>query len=388
MKVLDGINIVDFTTFLAGPYLGRLLADFGANVIKVEGEMPESYRALGFAFASQNRNKRSLSVDMKKTEGKEIVTTLIKKADIIVENSRPGVMQRLGFDYESCRKLNPDIIYISASGWGSSGPLSELPGLDPVIAALSGLMVSTCGPDNPPIYPRCNFSDVGVSALGAFGAALALLDRQRTGKGQRVQTSLLQAALALNSHIAIDYPGIVRNYVDSMYPKGSSAVSRLYCGVDGKWFFVDCRTEDDWVNLCKSTYQEYLLKDPRFAAPAARKQNDNALQKILEEHLALTATESWLEVFRKNNVPSMPAPYEQDIYSDPYFAETDVFIEQDHPDLGHAKLVGFPAEFSNMENVLTRRAPLLGEQTAEILAELGYTQDRIDGLKKNKVVFW
>jgi formyl-CoA transferase len=388
MKVLKGIKILDFTTFLAGPYMVRLLADLGASVIKVESEMPESYRMLAFAFATQNRNKRSLSIDLKKPAGKEIVTQLVRQADIIVENARPGVMKRLGLDYESCKKLKPDIIYISATGYGSSGPLAELQGLDPVVSALAGLMVSTCGPDNPPIYPRCNFTDVGVSALGAFGAALALLARKKSGQGQKVETSLLQSALALNTHYIIDYPGIEREYIDDIYPKGPSALCRLYCGTDGKWFFLNCTTEDDWQNLCKSTFQEFLLTDARFATPAARKKNNKALEAILAEQFSLTLADSWLAVLRQNNVPSAPALYEQEIYGNTHYAENGIFIEQEHPDLGgKACLVGFPGVFENMENMVTGRAPLLGEQTAEILAELGYADEQIAGLKKDKVVF-
>ncbi len=389
MKVLDGINVLDFTTFLAGPYLCRLLADLGASVIKVEGEMPESYRMLAFAFASQNRNKRSLSLDLKKAEGKEIVTRLVKKADMVIENARPGVMQRLGFDYDGCKKLKPDIIYVAATGFGPGGSLSKLQGLDPIISALSGLMVSTCGPDNPPIYPRCNFTDVGVSALGAFGAALALLARRTTGHGQKVETSLMQSAMALNTNYIIDYPGIHREYIDSLCPKGKSALDRFYAGVDGKWFFLCCNTQEDWINMCRCTFQEYLLTDERFSTPESRNNNDRCLAEILAGYFSLTLTDCWLEIFHKNRVPAVPAFSEQEIYSASQFIDNDIFIEQEHPDLGgKATLVGFPAEFENMENVLNTRAPLLGEHTAEILQEIGYTHEEIERLKTCKVVFW
>ena len=388
MKVFENIRVVDFSTFLAGPLLCRFLADLGARVIKVETEMPEPYRMLAIAFASQNRNKRSISVDMKKEQGKTIVTELVKKADIVVENARPGVMQRLGFDYDSCKKLKPDLIYVSASGFGTKGSLSELPGLDPIAAGLSGQMLSTCGPDNPPIYSRANIADVGVSGLGAYGTALALLARLKTGKGQKVESSLLHSAIAFGSHVFIDYRGIRRDYLNDREPKGTSATNRMYCAIDGKWFFVSCRSEEDWVNLCKATCLEGLVTDPRFADAEARRKNDGALAEMLSDCFGLAYAEGMISLLRSHNVPVAAALYETELYNDPQFVENDVFVWQEHPHIGKSQLVGFPVDCDNIENVLTSRAPLLGEQTQEILMELGYDQGKIDGLKADKVVFW
>ena len=388
MKVLKGIRVVDFTTFLAGPYLCRLLADLGAEVIKVEAEMPETYRILAIAFASQNRNKRSISVDLKKEQGKAIVRELIKKADIVVENARPGVMQRLGFDYDSCKTLNPEVIYVSATGFGTKGPLADLPGLDPLAAAFSGQMVNTCGPSNPPIYPKVTAADVGVSALGAFGTVLALLARRKTGKGQKVTTSLLHSAIAFGTNTFLDYAGIEREYIDDLSPKGSSATSRLYCGIDGKWFFVQCNSEEDWKNLCASTRLEYLMSDKRFKTPAARRRNDAALTQILSGCFALAYADNWITLLRSNNVPVAPALYETEIYNEAQYLENDIFVWQDHPEIGRSQLVGFPAQFQNIENVLDRCSPQLGEHTSEILTELDYDKEQIGKLKTDKVVFF
>jgi formyl-CoA transferase len=217
---------------------------------------------------------------------------------------------------------------------------------------------------------------------------MALFNRVKTGKGQKVDTSLLHSAIAFATNTFIDYPGIKRQYIDDRSPKGKCATSRLYCGIDGKWFFVHCNNEEDWKNLCKTAYLEYLIEDPRFADPAERLKNDDTLVQIFAQCFALAYAENWVGVLRKNNVPAAPALYEQEIYNEPHFQENGIFIWQEHPDIERSQLAGFPAEFSNIENVLEKRAPLLGEHTAEILTELGYDKERIEKLKKDKVIFW
>ena len=176
--------------------------------------------------------------------------------------------------------------------------------------------------------------------------------------------------------------------MDDLYPKGSSATSRLYCGIDGKWFFVQCGSEEDWKNLCTSTRLEYLMSDKRFETPAARRRNDAELTQILSGCFALAYADNWITLLRSNNVPVAPALYETEIYNEAQFLENDTFVWQDHPEIGRSQLVGFPAQFQNIENVLERCSPKLGEHTREILIEIGYDENQIADLKNTKVVFY
>jgi formyl-CoA transferase len=275
MYALDGIRISDTTTMLNGPYATMLLSDMGADVIKIEAPDGDPWRSVGGGFLACNRGKRSIAVDMKKDEGKKIVFDLISMSDLFAENARWGVWHRLGLDYESLVEIKPDIIYLSILGHGSSGPFSTRPAYDPLLQSRSGQMVAQGGFGKPPVFHKIPINDQAGPMLAAYGAMLALLTRARTGKGQHVETSLTNAAVAMQSGDFMDYPGMERRYLGNTDIKGLNATHRLYEAADGRWIFVLCPTEGHWRNLCQAMALENLLSDPRFATQDKRSENDS-----------------------------------------------------------------------------------------------------------------
>jgi len=270
---LGGIRVVDLTSYIAGSYGAMMLADLGADVIKVEAIEGDSFRELP-GFYGWNRGKRSLALNLKDPDGCAVVHRLAKDADVVMENMRPGVVERLGVDYETLRALNPRIIYSTVTAFGSDGPYKERPGFDPLLQAMGGLMALQ-GFGGPPQYLRIAPTDYYCAALACQAVLAALFVRERTGRGQRVQTSLLQAVLALQSGSVVDYPG--REVVLRETP-----TYRLYQGGDGEWFFLAVGNQSFWMKLCKVIGREDLARDPRFGSWLSRRDHADALMPLLE----------------------------------------------------------------------------------------------------------
>lgn len=387
MLPLEGITVLDITTMINGPYCAMLLAEMGAEVTKIEPPDGDPWRAVVGGFVGVNRGKRSIVVDLKKDEGRQIAYDLVAHTDILVENARWGVWHRLGMDYDTLEKIKPDIIYLSIIGYGSTGPLSDLPGYDPLLQARSGQMVSQGGIGKPPVFHAVPINDMAGPMLGAFGVALGLLARIRTGKGQNIQTSLANAAAALQAHQFMDYEGIeYRDHGDSDL-LGLNALHRHYKTKDERWLFLLCPKEGHWKDLCGGMGLAHLRNDTRFDSAARRLENDESLADILGSTFSTRTLAEWMAILPQTDIPVAPGLLYAERLTDAHLKENTIFDEREHPELGWVKQVGIMPRFSEISGIIRRHAPLYGQHTEEVLSELGYTDAQIAAFVEDSVAF-
>ncbi|OLC90089.1 MAG: hypothetical protein AUJ05_11800 [Candidatus Rokubacteria bacterium 13_1_40CM_3_69_38] len=374
---LDGIRVVDLTSYIAGSYAAMQLADMGADVVKVESPEGDAFRELP-GFFGWNRGKRSISVDLKTPEGRAIVERLATGGDVFMENMRPGVAERLGVGWTRFAALNPRLVYCSVTAFGSTGPGAERPGFDPIFQALGGLMTLQ-GFGGPPQYLRTAPTDYYTAALATQAILAALFTRERTGRGQRVETSLLRGVLALQSGVAVDYPGkpsLVRD----------NPTYRLYQAGDGQWFFLAVGNQSFWVKLTKALGLERVADDPRFGSWLLRVQNNADLLPILEARFREKPRTEWLELLAAHDIPAAPVQPLLDFFEDPAVRHHDLVHEYEHPEVGRLRLVGQPIAFTETPTRDPGPPPTLGQHTDEILCELGYTDAEIAALRARRVL--
>jgi crotonobetainyl-CoA:carnitine CoA-transferase CaiB-like acyl-CoA transferase len=374
---LQGITVVDLTSYIAGSYGAMMLADMGARVIKVESLEGDSFRELP-GFYGWNRGKRSIAVNLKDPDGRAIVHRLAEAADVVMENMRPGVVERLGVDYATLHTLNPRIVYCSVTAFGSDGPYRDRPGFDPLIQAMSGVMTLQ-GFGGPPQYVRIPVTDYYAAALGCQAVLAALFARERTGKGQRVETSLLKAGLALQSGNVVDYPGREVVYRDT-------PTYRLYRAGDGQWFFLACGNQSFWVKLCTALGRPELAQDSRFGSWLARRDNADALTPLLEKAFASRSRDEWLRVLAEHDIPAAPTQPIRQFMSDPAVLHHKMIVSYEHPEVGPLTLMGQPLRFSGSPAPDAGPPPVLGQHTAEVLKGAGYTEGEIADLVRRGVV--
>ena len=374
---LDGVRVVELNSYIAGSYSAMKLADLGAAVLKVESLEGDSFRELP-GFFGWNRGKRSIALNLKTPEGRQIVERLAREGDVLMENWRPGVADRLGVGHAHLLELNPKLIYCSVTAFGSTGPYVDRPGFDPLLQAMGGLMTLQ-GFGGAPQYLRTAPTDYYTAAIAAQAVLAALFARQRTGRGQRIETSLLRGVLALQSGIAIDYPGkptLMRE----------NPTYRLYQGSDGQWFFVACGNQSFWVKLCTALGMQDFADDPRFASWLLRIQNSEALLPIIEKRFGEKPRAEWLEVLAAHDIPAAPVKTIQEFMNDPAVQHHDMVHEYDHPDVGRLRLIGQPLAFAGTPTRDPGPPPTLGQHTDEVLRELGYDATAVHDLRARKVV--
>ncbi len=360
---LDGVGVVDLTGYIAGSYAAMMLADLGAGVIKVEPLAGDPFRELP-GFLGWNRGKRSIALDLKAPEGRRIVEQLAARADVLMENMRPGVADRLGVGWAALSARNPRLVYCSVTAFGSTGPYADRPGFDPLLQALSGAMALQ-GFGGPPQYIRIAINDYYAAALAAQAVLAALFARERTGRGQRVETSLLHAALAVQSGNFVDYAGKQHVFRDN-------PTYRLYQAGDGEWFFLACGNQTFWVKLCKALGLPELADDPRFASWMLRLDNRDALLPVLEARFRAEPRAHWLALLAEHDIPAAPVQTLMDFMQDPAVLHHGLTREYEHPDVGRLRLMGQPLVFAGTPPGDPGPPPALGQHTDEVLAELGY----------------
>lgn len=393
---LSGIRILDLTVMTAGPVGTMMLGDIGADVIKIEelqdGELSRNMGTIyvgdeSCSFLSQNRNKRSMRLDLKKPEAREVFMRVAASADVITENFRPGTLERLGIGYEAVKKVNARIIFASISAFGQTGPYAHLPANDPIIQALSGLMAMTGDVGGDPVRVGNPAPDFGAAALLAFGVCAALLHRERTGEGQQLDLSLLGGAIF--SMIPRDGETLRSGKAPPRLGSGHPAFVpyRNYRGADGELFFLSCFTEKFWSSLCDALDRPDLKRDARSASNVARCQNRAFVDGELEAIFSKRSTADWLAQLAKFNVPATRV---QDLNyalrQDPQIAHNKTLVEVEHPTAGKVEMLALPVNFRGTPARYERPAPILGEHSFEVLREFGYSQAEIDRLTQSGAV--
>lgn len=392
---LAGLRVIELAHVMAGPVGGLLLADMGANVIKVEklpgGDdtrrtTPPEINGESASFMILNRNKRGIAVNLKTAEGVEIVKRLIAGADIVIENYRPGTMEKMGLGYATLRERNPGLVYCKITGFGSNGPYAMRAGYDLISQGMSGLMGLTGeGPGRPPVKVGVPVGDVTAGILAATGILAAYIERLRSGQGQLVDTSLLEASL-----VHTYWPAALAFATGkSAGPMGSAhpvaAPYQAFPTRDG-WINIGAIGQANWERVSAALDAPGLLTDPRFATNGERMANREALVEIMSSILATRGTDEWVEACERAGVPAGPVKTMTQVLADPQVRARDMVIQVAHPTAGQVDALGCPIKFSHGDGVTSRGAPLYGEHTAEVLQELGYRQDDIERLTQASVV--
>jgi crotonobetainyl-CoA:carnitine CoA-transferase CaiB-like acyl-CoA transferase len=391
---LDGIKVVEIGVAMAGPFCAMMLADYGAEVIKIErvgaGDdsrawPPYFHDAVGHYFASANRNKQSVALDLKSVEGVEVVRRLIRETDVVVDNYRVGALARAGLDYDALSASNPRLIYCSISGFGATGPQSGEPANDLFMQAFSGGMSITGEVGGGPVKMGLSVADLGAGMLGAMGVLMALEARHRTGRGQRVETSLLEGQLALLSYHLTRFfstgevPG----------PSGSGALTsptyRAFRASDD-WIVISAFNERMWRDLCGALDRPEWADDPRFADAGQRALNRAPLIDMIGTVMVRHPIAHWTARLKAAGVPCSPINRIDKVVADAQVRARDMVVQLELPGLGPMRMAGLPLKFSETPGRIARHPPRLGQHTMEVMRRLGYADDAIEELAGRGVV--
>lgn len=387
--LLSGVRVLALENILAGPFGSMLLGDMGAEVIKVEppdgegsrGQAGPRYKGESSYYLAFNRNKKSIVLDLRTPSGKETFYDLVKVSDVVWDNYRPQVMERLGLGYESLKKINPKLICCSVTGYGCSGPYKDLPSYDIIAQGMSGILSVTGEPGGPPIKPGPSIADIGGAMYGALGVCAALVARQKTGVGQRIEVSLLDAAVSLLAFhfswyfVSGEVPGPVGSKHIQTTPFGA------YKAKDTWLTLGAC-----WPRITKILGVEWMIDDPRFATGDTRLQHREEVDRIITEGLSKMNAEDWLEILHMDDIPSGPVYTIDKAAIDPQIVHNKMVLTMEHPLGGKVKLIGQPVKAPGIirEEEFTV-PPTLGQHTREVLTELlHYSDEKIKKIKEEE----
>ena len=395
MKALDGIRVLDLTRALAGPFCTLMLGDNGADVIKVE--IPGSgddTRKWGPPFIGEesayylsiNRNKRSLTLNLQDAQAQEVFMKLAQDIDVVVENFTPGVMGRFGLDYDAVKAVNPKVVYCSISGFGQDGPYRNRPAYDQIMQGVGGLMSITGEPDGEPQKIGIAVTDIGAGMWSAFAIMAALNHRGKTGEGQYIDISMLDAQVAWLTYQAAFF------FANGEAPKRMGAAHptlvpyQAFMCKDGKYINVAVGSERIWERFCQGMEREDLKDHPDYATNSVRVNNRGAMVSMLQEIFLTRPVAEWVEDLQAANVPCGPINDLADVFADPQVLARNMYLEMAHPTLGSIKQTGLPIKFSLTPGGLDRHPPLLGEHNQEILKSLGYSEADVQSLMAQSVI--
>ena len=393
-KALEGIRVLDFTQFLAGPYCGLMLADMGAEVIKIEnptiGDFTRTVnpqvKGQSMYFNNVNRNKKSVTVNLKTEEGKNLFAELVKTADVVVENNRPGVMKRLGFDYESCKNLNSKIIFASISGFGQTGPYSSLPGYDIIAQAMGGAMSVTGWPEGPATRSGVALGDILGGLNATVGILSALHYRNLTGEGQSIDVSLVDSIVSSLETISTQYiydgkiPQRTGNRYLATYPYDS------FTAMDGE-YVIACGTDVHFEKLAKVMGKPELAGMDRFINIPMRKENGSELKSIIDQWGSDKTVEEAVKVILDVGVPAAPILDMKQVIEDEHIAVArEMFVDIEHPVAGKIKISGNPIKMSTTKTDIRKTAPLLGEDSYDVYGSLGFDSETLDEYKFKNII--
>ena len=375
---LSHLKVVDATSNLSGPYCAMLLADQGADVIKVErkGEgdvlraTPPFVAGESAPFMLWNRNKRSLALDLKDLAELEICRRLADQADVFIENWRPAVAARLGLGYEELSRRNPRLVYCSISGFGQTGPYAPRGGFDLIAQAMSGLMAVGGDEDGPPHRLPIAISDTSAGMFACVGVLAAIAARERTGRGQQVDVSLYESAISKGVYEAAWYFATGERPAKLGQQHRGSSPYQVFQTRDG-WLVLGAAQQNLWRKACKVLGCEALIDDPRFASKADRVKHNKALVALLQERFLADTTEAWFDKLDAEGIPAGPVRYHDEVFTDPHVLAREMVVEVEHATAGRMQTLGTPIKLSATPGGVRRPAPVLGQHNAEILAALG-----------------
>lgn len=378
MMALEGIRVLDLSRILTGPYCTMMLADMGAEVFKLEppgtGDDtrtwgPPFVRGMSTYFISINRNKKSFTLNLKHPRGKELLQDLVRGVDVLVENFRPGTMAKLGLGYETLQEINPRLVYCAVSGFGLTGPYRDRPGYDVLAQAMGGMMSVTGEPEGDPVKAGMSIADIGAGMFAAFGILAALMARERTGRGQLIDTSLLESQLAWHTYLATNYlaAGKVPGRLGTAHP---SIVPYQGFKASDQHFIVAVGNDGLWRRFCQVAGLERLADDERYRTNPDRVAHREELLAIIGARLAERTAAEWVDAFLAAGVPAGPICSLDQVYADPHVLARDMIVEMEHPEYGQVRATGIPLKLSATPGRVYLPPPTLGEHTAEVLGRL------------------